>query len=149
MSSLVDAGCAPVVVVLGAAAEEARELVPGTARVVVCGQWAEGQSASLRAGMQAVEGLAPGEAVDAVLVTLVDLPWQGAAEALAVRGLLDVETPRTTLGRWVGADGAPGHPVLIGRDHWGPLLAALRGDEGARGYLAQAAARGQLRTVER
>lgn len=138
-----------MVVVLGAAAEEAHGLVPAWARVVVCEEWADGQSASLRAGLQAVEGLPTGEAVDAVLVTLVDLPWQGAAEALAVRGLLDIVAPRATLGRLVGADGAPGHPVLIGRDHWAPLLATLRGDEGARGYLAGVAERGELRTVER
>jgi CTP:molybdopterin cytidylyltransferase MocA len=32
-------------------------------------------------------------------------------------------------------DGAPGHPVLLGREHWAPLSAAVRGDVGARPYL--------------
>ena len=32
-------------------------------------------------------------------------------------------------------DGAPGHPVLIGRSHGGPLAATLTGDTGARVYL--------------
>ena len=33
-------------------------------------------------------------------------------------------------------DGAPGHPVLIGRDHWAGVAATARGDQGARDYLA-------------
>ena len=32
-------------------------------------------------------------------------------------------------------DGRPGHPVLIGADHWAPLSDTLTGDRGARGYL--------------
>ncbi|MBQ9916482.1 MAG: nucleotidyltransferase family protein, partial [Microbacterium sp.] len=31
--------------------------------------------------------------------------------------------------------GVPGHPVVIGRDHWVALAAAVRGDVGARPYL--------------
>ncbi|RII98253.1 nucleotidyltransferase family protein, partial [Clavibacter nebraskensis] len=30
----------------------------------------------------------------------------------------------------------PGHPALLGRDHWQPLAAEVRGDAGARAYLA-------------
>ena len=32
-------------------------------------------------------------------------------------------------------DGAPGHPVLLGRSHWAAVSAAVRGDIGARPYL--------------
>ena len=31
--------------------------------------------------------------------------------------------------------GRPGHPVLIGRDHWAPVAATAGGDSGAREYL--------------
>jgi CTP:molybdopterin cytidylyltransferase MocA len=31
--------------------------------------------------------------------------------------------------------GRPGHPVLIGRDHWAGVAATARGDQGARAYL--------------
>ena len=31
--------------------------------------------------------------------------------------------------------GAPGHPALIGRGHWAPLVAELAGDRGAGAYL--------------
>jgi CTP:molybdopterin cytidylyltransferase MocA len=33
-------------------------------------------------------------------------------------------------------DGVPGHPVLLGRDHWAGVLASAAGDRGARDYLA-------------
>jgi CTP:molybdopterin cytidylyltransferase MocA len=32
-------------------------------------------------------------------------------------------------------DGTPGHPVLIGRDHWAGVIATSTGDRGARDYL--------------
>ena len=33
--------------------------------------------------------------------------------------------------------GRPGHPVVIGRDHWRPILDPLDPSSGARAYLAQ------------
>ena len=33
-------------------------------------------------------------------------------------------------------DGRPGHPVLLGRDHWAGVIEGATGDEGAKGYLA-------------
>ena len=32
--------------------------------------------------------------------------------------------------------GVPGHPVVIGRDHWRGVLDVAAGDRGARDYLA-------------
>ena len=32
-------------------------------------------------------------------------------------------------------DGVPGHPVLIGRDHWEQVIASASGDHGARHYF--------------
>jgi molybdenum cofactor cytidylyltransferase/nicotine blue oxidoreductase len=37
-------------------------------------------------------------------------------------------------------DGSPGHPVLIGRDHWAAVATSVRGDVGARPYLVAAGA---------
>jgi nicotine blue oxidoreductase len=34
-------------------------------------------------------------------------------------------------------DGRPGHPVLLGREHWDGVIATARGDAGARDYLRQ------------
>ena len=50
VSALADGGCDDVVVVLGAAVVD----VPAPARAVVAGDWAEGMSASLRAGISAL-----------------------------------------------------------------------------------------------
>ncbi|MBF0816042.1 nucleotidyltransferase family protein, partial [Microbacterium paludicola] len=46
-------GCDEVLVVLGAGAAEAAALIPPGARMVVADDWAEGASASLRAGIAA------------------------------------------------------------------------------------------------
>lgn len=136
---LLGAGCDEVTVVLGAEADRARALLRerpgGRSRTVVAASWAEGMGASLRRGLEAVADAAP--EVRAVLVTLVDLP--------------DVDEPvmRRVLDRWhsEGArpdalvratyDGVPGHPVLIGRDHWEALRETVAGDSGASGYLSR------------
>lgn len=126
------AECDPVRVVLGAAADDARlALVGEPVDVVVATDWAEGMGASLRCGLAGLDALAP--TATAALIHLVDLP--------------DVDTD--VLARLVGRagaaptallraayDGAPGHPVLLGRSHWDSVAAAAHGDRGARDYLA-------------
>jgi len=123
--ALLGGGCARVRVVLGAAADEARALVPPGAEVVVASEWAAGLGASLAAGLTG----APGDV--AVVVTLVDLP---DLDDRAVARVTAAPVGPQDLRRAVFG-GAPGHPVLIGRDHWGPLRDHLHGDAGARGYL--------------
>ena len=114
----------PVVVVLGAHADEIQAAVDlAGADVVVCDAWADGQSASLKAGVAALGD------VEAAVVTLGDQPFI-SAEAIA--GVLDQR------GRHLAVratyDGSPGHPVLLERrllDHVGEL----EGDSGARALL--------------
>lgn len=126
---LADGGCTQVTVVLGASAEEALPLLEGTgATAVVAADWEQGMSASLRAGLAAAEGTDS----DAAVVTLVDLPDVGAD---VVRRLLDPPPLPGTLRR-ASYDGRPGHPVVLGRDHWRGAAAETDGDRGARGYLA-------------
>lgn len=125
-SALVDGGCDEVVVVLGAMAETALHLVPADANVVIARAWERGQSASLLAGLAACRSSAAG----AVVVTLVDLPGLTSAAAHRVIG----EPGAGDLRRAI-YDGVPGHPVLIGRQHWDPLAADLSGDTGATRYL--------------
>src|SRR4051812_15234504 len=127
--ALADGGCTQVTVVLGAAAEEALPLLDGTgATAVVAADWDRGMSASLRAGLTAAEGTD----ADAVVVTLVDLPDVGPD---VVRRLLDPLPGPATLRR-ASYDGRPGHPVVLGRDHWSAVAHETDGDRGARGYLA-------------
>ncbi|MFC8797504.1 NTP transferase domain-containing protein [Promicromonospora sp. NPDC057138] len=129
--ALLDGGCRDVVVVLGARAGEAEELVPAGATSVVAADWASGIAASLRAGLAA----AGDTGADAAVVSLVDLP---GLRADAVRRVLatvpEPDTARHALAR-ATYGGEPGHPVLLGRAHWRPLAAAVHGDTGAGPYL--------------
>jgi molybdenum cofactor cytidylyltransferase len=126
------AGVEPRVVVLGHAAEDILAAVDlRGARPVVCADWAEGQSASVRAGVAAL-----GE-VDAALLLLGDMPriTRAAVEAVAAAPLDGVDAARASYG------GRPGHPVLLGRG----LLARtgeLTGDAGFRKLLKGARIRG-------
>jgi CTP:molybdopterin cytidylyltransferase MocA len=121
-----DAGCDRVVVVLGAAAEEATALIPGFASSIVAAAWTEGLSASLRAGLAAARH------VDGTVVVPVDIPELPLA---AVRRIIEAgRGDRRALVQAV-YDAVPGHPVFIGADHFDALSAALTGDVGARRYL--------------
>lgn len=122
--------CDRTVVVLGAAADQARELLAGRdVAIVVADDWELGMGASLRAGLSAVSGALP-EATRCLL-TLVDLPDVGAD---VVRRVLDRPDTAAVLAR-ASYRGAPGHPVLMGRDHWAGAIAGAAGDRGARDYL--------------
>ena len=130
------AGCEKVLTVIGAASAEVQKLVPD--EFVVAGDWEQGMSASLRAGL--TELLSEPQSTLAALVHLVDLPDVGvdAMERVAKDALLDAALsgvdPQNVLAR-ATYKGEPGHPVLIGRKHWQPLLAEITGDKGARDYL--------------
>lgn len=137
IEALRDGGCDHTIVVLGAQAETAAEIIEDMAvTVVTASDWAEGMSASLTAGLQsASEYLAdhPRE-FGAVVVTLVDLP---DVDSRVVARVIDkVGTDSSSLGRAV-YDGTPGHPVLIGLDHVPGILATTEGDHGARDYLRE------------
>lgn len=122
-----DGGCEGVTVVLGARSAEAAALLDGLGvELVVAPDWESGMSASLRAGLRAMPG-----GVDSVLVLLVDLP---DLTAEVVRRVLGSGAGPGSLAR-ATYDGRPGHPVLIGRDHWAGVLDTASGDRGARDYL--------------
>jgi CTP:molybdopterin cytidylyltransferase MocA len=127
--ALRNGGCDAVTVVLGASADEAVPLLAGTgATYVLATDWAEGMAASLRAGLASVADTD----AEAAVVTLVDLPDVGPD---VVRRVTDLGTDRGTLAR-ASYVGDPGHPVLIGRDHWHGVMETATGDRGARDYLA-------------
>ena len=123
VAALFDGGCEDVVVVLGAAVVE----VPAAARAVVATDWAEGVSASVKAGLAAIP------AAEVVVLALVDTPDVGAD--VVSRVLTAAVASSSGLARATFA-GKPGHPVVIARRHWAALEATLRGDEGARRFLA-------------
>jgi CTP:molybdopterin cytidylyltransferase MocA len=133
LAALHDGGCPRVTVVLGAEAEQAAMLLAQAPvdhddlHVVVAAEWAEGMGASLRAGLGRL-----GLRADAVLVSLVDLP---DVSADVVARVVAAATGPASLAR-ASYDGTPGHPVLLGRDHWEGVRASAAGDRGARDYLA-------------
>jgi CTP:molybdopterin cytidylyltransferase MocA len=132
VAALAAGGCAPILVVTGAEAEHVQALVPALAENVVAKDWHEGMGASLRAGLRALERRAP--TATAVIITLVDTPGVTPETVARLQQLAESVGPGV-LAR-AGYDGIPGHPVLIGRQHWAGVIEAVTGDAGARAYLA-------------
>ena len=125
-------GCDRVTVVLGAEVARAGVvLVDLDVSVVVADDWAEGMGASLRAGLRSLADSAD----EGVLVSLVDLPDLVPMVVARVIGAGSGDGS-AALARATYA-GRPGHPVLLGRDHWAGVVETATGDQGARAYLAE------------
>jgi molybdenum cofactor cytidylyltransferase len=118
------------VLVLGSRAEEIRDQVdPHGAEILVCNEWAEGQAASLRAGLTAVSDM------EAAVILLGDQPGITPAAIEAVLALYDGSRPLRAV-----YDGEPGHPVVIPRSLFASAI-ELEGDEGAKQLLEEAGVR--------
>jgi molybdenum cofactor cytidylyltransferase len=114
----------PILIVLGAHAERIQaEADLRGAESVVCENWADGQAASLQAGVAAL-----GE-VEAAVITLADQPF---ITPQVIAGVLDHR------GRHLAVratyDSRPGHPVLLERRLL-DRVGELEGDIGARKLL--------------
>lgn len=122
------ARCAPIVVILGAAAAEVRTRADlGDVTTVDNPLWDTGMGSSLRAGLAALADTD----VTAAVVLLVDMPGVTAA---AVRRVTADAGSADLIMAGYGRD-HPGHPVLLGRDHWVGVARQAVGDIGARAYL--------------
>nr|WP_205861344.1 nucleotidyltransferase family protein [Planosporangium flavigriseum] len=127
LATLRAAGCDPVVVVLGAAADEVRARADLAGALTVTNpDWGGGMGSSLRTGLDALAGTS----AQATVVLLVDTPGVTASAVQRVAALSDP-------GALVIATyhGERGHPVLLGREHWAGVSALAVGDVGARAYL--------------
>ncbi|EEN89943.1 hypothetical protein RHOER0001_3105 [Rhodococcus erythropolis SK121] len=131
VTTLQSAGLSPVIVVLGAQAEDALELLPTTDVIVVISDWQHGMSASLRCGLEAAMRI---DDADAAAISLVDVPDLNADTVTRIVGH---SSPSRNILRRAVFHGRPGHPVLIGRDHWPTLAKSLTGDGGANTYLRE------------
>lgn len=122
-----EAGCHPLVVVLGAAAEKVRDTAAlGEAVVVVNKTWTTGVGSSLRAGLATAEPTG----ADAVLVVPVDMP---GLTAQAVRRVMALPHQRALVcGTFAGRRG---YPMMLGRAHWSGIATLARADVAARPYL--------------
>ena len=135
-------GCADVLVVLGASADDVlRRADLRSARIVVNGDWAEGMGSSLRSALRTLQSSAsPAQAstssIDAALILLADQPFVGPQ---AVRAVLEGWRRGARLAS-ASYGGRRGHPVLISREYWADAVASATGDAGARTLLAEHAA---------
>jgi CTP:molybdopterin cytidylyltransferase MocA len=137
LDAMLGARLEPVRVVLGAHADRVLPaLALGAAEPVLCAGWEEGLSASLRCGVDALDGC------DWIVVTLGDQPRMTARVIAAIADEAGGAPAGCEAVRAV-YDGHPGHPVALARSML-PAVLALRGDVGARDLLAGAT----VRTVE-
>jgi len=122
-----EAGFAPVLVVLGAAAEASLEALAGlNVEVVPNPEWEEGMGASIRAGMAAVP-----DGTEAVLLLVCDQPALSQNLLNEIRRVHDQAPGRVVASTYAGTRGVP---ALFPRQRF-PELRALSGDRGARGLL--------------
>lgn len=122
-----EAGCEPVVVVLGAAAEQVRQQAALTdATVVVNRAWGTGLGSSLRAGLKALKT----SRVEAAVVMPVDMP---GLTADAVRRVAALPYPDVLV--CATYEGLRSYPMLFGRRHWSGISTLANADVGARPYL--------------
>ncbi|MBD8507136.1 NTP transferase domain-containing protein [Hoyosella sp. G463] len=131
-ATLQQGGCARVYIATGAARPP---LPPGTTEIHVPG-WNTGLGTTVHAAITALDALTcNNDDRDGLVLHTIDTPDVGA-DVLA--RLIDHHPGSWGITRAL-YQGRPGHPVIIGRDHWQPLLASLAadasGDAGARHYL--------------
>ncbi|MCY1139828.1 nucleotidyltransferase family protein [Actinoplanes sp. Pm04-4] len=126
VDTLREADLDPIVVVLGAAAEQVLAAAPALPTPVINPDWRSGLGSSLRAGLRSLESSPAAAAV----VLLVDMP--GVTSESVRRVAAHADAGALAMG---GYGDRRGHPVLLGRDHWPGVIASATGDSGARNYL--------------
>lgn len=126
------AGLAPVLVVVGCAADEVAAALEGLGVSVVPNpDWPEGMAASLRAGVAALPPDCP-----AVLLLPCDQPALSADLLAALAAAHEADRSATVASAYGGGLGVP---ALFPRARF-PEFTALRGDRGAKALLAGAVA---------
>ncbi|WP_149360150.1 nucleotidyltransferase family protein [Lolliginicoccus suaedae] len=135
-ATLQQGGCARVYIATGAA----RPPLPlGTTELHV-EAWTRGLGATVHAAIAAVTALTcNNDEHDNLVLHTIDTPDVGPD----VLARLIAHHPGPAGITRAHYQGRPGHPVIIGRDHWQPLLASLSelsggsSDAGARHYLRE------------
>lgn len=121
-----EAGCDPVVVVLGASAADV--VTSGDLRdtvVLVNDSWRAGMGSSLQVGLHALAEIG----ADACVVLLVDQPGVSAG---VVRRIADAPAAAAVAASYAGRQG---NPVRLDAAIWDEVCAAAVGDVGARAWM--------------
>lgn len=120
-----EAGCTPIVIVLGASAELIRKRCKLEDTVVVLNdEWAEGMGSSVRTGVNALDN-----SVDGCIIVTCDMP---AVAPSHLRELM--HQGEITASRYAGRRGVPAYFPATAFD----ALTQLHGDAGARELLKNA-----------
>jgi CTP:molybdopterin cytidylyltransferase MocA len=123
-----EAGCSPVIVVVGAEQEQVLgDCVLGDAMPVIHDKWEEGMGSSIRLGVQACDVAA--KAVEGVVVMTCDQPAVTRAHLQLLMGGAEV-----TASRYAGRNGVP---AFFPKRYFHQLM-GLSGDVGARDLLRSA-----------
>ncbi len=124
-----EAGCQPLVRVLGAHSEKILEHpCPSGVETLVHADWEKGMGSSLAVGVSHLLELHP--ELDGVFVLLADQPMISAQLLETMKSKLQSSSVV-----WCGHSDAKGPPALFSRTHF-PELMALRGDQGAKSVAA-------------
>ena len=153
--ALRDAGCAPILVVVGAAAEAVtRSLARESVHVVIHAEWAQGMGSSIGAGMRTLLDLtASTDDVQGVLIAPCDMPMVDAPFLATLRAPFTRNervaseyraAPDALANGTTSAEPVRGIPAILPRADW-RWLAALTGEQGARPLLQQGAVTVPLR----
>jgi molybdenum cofactor cytidylyltransferase len=125
-----EAGCEPILVVLGFRAEEVNQSISGRpVSILINRDWAEGMGASLRCGMTGLEQLSPRPSH--VMLLVCD---QVALNVDVLKGLkltLTGGAKTIAASRYAGRAGAP----ALFAERYFSKLATVRGDRGARDLI--------------
>lgn len=125
--SLIEAGCSPVVVVLGGEIDgSSRALDCLDVEIVVNENWEDGVGSSIARGIERILEIAPSS--DAVLITLCDQPHVTGEKLRPFLERFSHESAAVIAAEY---DGLVGVPALFPKVLF-PKLRALTGDKGAR-----------------
>jgi molybdenum cofactor cytidylyltransferase len=123
----IEAGCLPVLVVLGRdAATLAGEVEELGVSIVINDEWQTGMASSLRRGLQAVLAAKPHQ--PRIMILVCDQP---KLDVSVLRDLLSAHTEKETLIAASRYQGTNGVPAIFSRELF-PELLELTGDQGAR-----------------
>ena len=130
-----EAGCEPVVVVIGFEAQRMREALAGIPAVIVENHgWQSGMGSSLRFGVAALAQVVPGSS--AVLLLVCDQIALSAGFLNELRRVHELSEKPITAAHYAGRAGVP----AIFTARFFPELLKVEGDRGARAILERHAA---------
>ncbi|HLA96668.1 MAG TPA: nucleotidyltransferase family protein [Pyrinomonadaceae bacterium] len=128
--ALVDAGCDPVIVVLGAETDRSKiEIDDLPVSVSINQDWENGMSSSIRVGLEKLLSIKPDN--DAVMITLCDQPFVTSDKIALFTNEFEQSRSPIIAAKY---DDVLGVPALFGKELFSGLM-QIEGDKGARDLI--------------